>query len=237
MIARAFLLALLFSGPAAAQVQPVPASGDPHLQQVDYDAGQIVMLRGAPGYQLMVELSPDEQVQTAAVGDPGAWQVTVNKAGDRLFIRPIQSDVPTNMTVVTSVRVYNFELMAQPSPTPDMPYTVQFRYPAPQAATAQSEYVDATASARRLSRYRVSGDRLLRPTSITDDGRQTYIAWAKGSPIPAIYAIDQFGREVMINGMMGTDDVFVIDGAPMKFSFRIDQKVARAVRINPRKRR
>lgn len=230
------LLLLALSVPAAAQVHPTPAGGDPHLQVVEYDASQIVMLRGSPGYQLMVELSADEQVQTVAIGDPTAWQVSVNKAGDRLFIKPAH-EAPTNMTVVTSVRVYNFELVPQPSPTADLPYTVQFRYPAPKQLAGESEYVDVSAAARRLSRYRVSGDRLLWPTSITDDGRQTYISWSRSAAIPAVYAVDQFGKEVLANGMMGTDDVFVIDGAPMRLSFRMDDRSARAVRINPRKRR
>jgi hypothetical protein len=37
--------------------------------------------------------------------------------------------------------------------------------------------------------------------------------------------------------MMGTDDVYVVDGAPQLLAFRIDQSVARAQRINPRKAR
>jgi len=37
--------------------------------------------------------------------------------------------------------------------------------------------------------------------------------------------------------MMGTDDVYVVDGAPQLLTFRIDRAVARAVRINPRRSR
>jgi hypothetical protein len=37
--------------------------------------------------------------------------------------------------------------------------------------------------------------------------------------------------------MMGTDDVYVVDGAPQKLTFRIDRSVARAARINPKKGR
>src|SRR5258708_11909350 len=114
--------------PAFAQVQPLPGEGDPHLQRIDYNPGQIVQLRSAPGYQLMVELSPDEQVQSVALGDSGSWQVSVNKAGDRLFLKPAQANATTNMTVVTSVRTYAFDLNALAGPSLDMPYTVEFRY-------------------------------------------------------------------------------------------------------------
>lgn len=231
------LLLLLFAVPAAAQIQPVPGDADPRLQSVDYEPGRVVQLRGAPGYQLMVELSPDEQVQNVAIGDSSAWQVSINRAGDRLFLKPTVADVSTNLTVVTSVRIYNFELYAVPGPSGDLPFTVQFRYPALKTQAADPQYVDVSAASRRLSRYRISGDRELRPAAVTDDGQRTYIRWPVGAPIPAIYAPDRAGKEALVNGMMGTDDIFVVDGAPQMLIFRIDRTVARAVRINPRKGR
>jgi len=234
------LVLLLVSASATAQVQPQPAGGNPHLQQIDYDARAIVQLRGSPGYQMMVELSPDEHVQSVALGDPSAWQVSVNKEGDRLFLKPAQPGVSTNMTVVTSVRVYNFDLASVSWPAPDMPYTVQFRYPAPKPTTfagADGGYVDVGAATRRISRYRVTGNRLLWPTSVTTDGQHTYIDWPTTTPIPAVYALDAHGKDVLVNGMMGTDDVYVVDGVPDRLKFRIDDTVAYAVRIPPRRKR
>lgn len=240
LINTGLALALLaVSLPVAAQVQPVPGNGDPHLQVVDYQAGQVVQLRGSPGYQLMLELSPDEQIQNVALGDSGAWQVSASRTGDRLFLKPVQAGAPTNMTVVTSVRLYAFELVAMPDPSADMPFTVQFRYPPPASpATATNDgFVDVAGARRRLSQYRISGDRVLRPAAVTDDGYRTYIRWPKGAPIPAIYAIDPFGNEVLVNGMMGPDDIYVVDGIPQLLTFRIDRDMAEARRLNPRKAR
>jgi type IV secretion system protein VirB9 len=232
------LLILLGAAPALAQVQPQAAGGDPHLQQIDYDARAIVQLRGSPGYQMMVELSPDEQVESVALGDPSAWQVGVNKEGDRLFLKPAQPDVSTNMTVVTSVRVYNFDLASLAGPAPDMPYTVQFRYPALRAQRENSgAYVDVASVTRRISRYKVSGDTQLRPSGMTNDGQHTYINWPRSAAIPAVYAVDAQGKDVLVNGMMGTDDVYVVDGVPDRLMFRIDDNVAYAVREPPKKRR
>ena len=228
-------LSLFAAASGMAQVQPLPGDGDPHLQVVDYQPGRIVQLRGAPGYQLMVELSPDEQIQSVAVGDSAAWQVNINKAADRLFLKPQLAGSSTNLTVVTSVRPYAFELFATPEPQPDMPYTVQFRYPAPASApAADASFVDVAAARRRLSRYKISGDRVLRPAAVTDDGYRTFIRWPKGASIPAVYAVDASGREVLANGMMGTDDIYVLDGAPRALTFRIDGDVARARRIASR---
>ena len=236
-VVLAWSLAGLLAAPAFAQIQPVAGDGDPHLQSVDYNPGQIVRLTGAPGYQLMIELSPDEEVRSVALGDAGSWIVSASKDGNRLFIKPTQAGGATNMTVVTSVRVYNFDLEALGAASPDMPYTVQFHYPPPRMTAAAGEYVDVSAVARRLSKYHLSGDRLLRPSAISDDGQHVFISWPRTSPIPAVYSIDRSGAEVLVNGMMRTDDVFVVDGAPPLLVFRIDGNVARAERIYSKKRR
>ena len=53
-------------------------------------ADQVVPLEVAPGYQLMLEFAPDERIESVAVGDSGAWQVTPNRSGDRVFVKPLQ---------------------------------------------------------------------------------------------------------------------------------------------------
>ena len=234
-LALTLLISLALASPAPGQVRPQPGPGDPRLQTVDYDPGQIVQLEGAPGYQLMVELSPDEQVLNVALGDAAAWQVNVNHRGDHLFIKPTQAGVPTNMTVLTTVRVYNFELYPLPGPSPEMAYNVRFRYPVREAENPLSEYVDVSPLRRALSRYRISGDRTIRPDSISDDGRHTYISWSRDKPIPAVYAIARGGEETLVSGWM-RDDVYVIDAITDRLSFRIDNRAARAVRLPPKKK-
>jgi type IV secretion system protein VirB9 len=186
---------------------------------------------------MMVELSPDEQIRSVALGDPSGWEVSVSRERDRLFLKPAQPGASTNMTVVTSVRVYNFGLASLPAPSFDMPYTVQFRYPPPRTEAKDDQYVDVAAATRRISRYRIGGDRQLRPWWVTNDGERTFISWPPSAPIPAIYAQDSHGADVLVNGMMGTDDVYVVDGVPDRLTFRIDSHVAHAVRIPPKKRR
>jgi type IV secretion system protein VirB9 len=227
---------LLFAGlalaqpPAAAQVRPQPGAGDPRIQGIDYAPEQVVTLQGTPGYELTVELSPDEQVENVALGDSGAWQVTANRRGDHLFIKALQSGVSTNMTVVTSVRLYNFELVPLSGPTGDMPYTIRFRYPGTADQNAGDE--DA-ASAAGKGRYVLTGDKELRPSAISDDGRHTYVQWPRDRALPAVYAIGGDGQEALVNGMM-RDDIFVIDSVSEKLVFRIDDHVARAERRTTR---
>jgi type IV secretion system protein VirB9 len=227
---------MALAAPASGQVRPQPGDGDSHLQSVAYDANRIVELEAAPGYQLTVELSPDEQVQNVSVGDGAAWQVSVNHAGDHLFIKP-NAPVPTNMTVITTVRVYNFDLTPVREPMPDTPYTVRFTYPDITAAVPPDEqYVDVSPLRRAQSRYRISGDRALRPDSVSNDGTHTYINWSRDKPIPAVYAISSTGEEMLTNGGM-RDDLYVVDGVPGELVFRIDDRTASAVRLPPKKKR
>jgi type IV secretion system protein VirB9 len=218
-----FLLALS-AAPAVAQIRPQPGPGDPHIRTVDFTPDQVVLLEGAPGYQITVELSPDEQVESVAVGDSGAWSVTANRAGDHLFVKALAGDVSTNMTVITSARLYNFEL-APAASSADMAYAVRFRYPAAPPGPLQ-----AVASGGGEGRYRLRGDKEVQPSEISDDGSQTFIRWPRDRSLPAVYALGDTGQEMLVNGMMREDDVFVISSVWRKLVFRMDKHVARATR-------
>lgn len=224
-----YVLALLalIATPAFAQVSPQSGAGDPRIQSVEYHADQVVMIQAAPGYQVSVEFAPDERIDNVALGDSSAWQATPNKRGDHLFVKPVQGGVSTNMTVLTDQRTYAFELRGLYGPQPDMAYTVRFRYPG--TATADGSEAAAGTQPQR-GRYRLSGDRAIRPSGIDDDGAKTYIEWAAESPLPAVYSVDAGGKESLVNGNM-RDGIFVIDSVVPRLVFRLDRQIARAARV------
>lgn len=224
---RLALAALIALAPAGlpAQVRPAPGSGDPRIQNVLYNEDQVVQLQGTPGFQIDVEFAADEAIENVAVGDSAAWQVTPNRRGDHLFVKPLVAGVTTNMTVVTTARTYFFELA--PLSSGEMAYTVRFRYP-----NAQPAADEATAT-NVEGRYRLSGAHALRPSRIADDGVHTYIEWPHEASLPAVYALNGQGQETLVNGGM-RDGLFVIDGISQRLVFRIDQNVARADRVAPR---
>lgn len=219
------VIALLLPIAATAQVRPVPGPGDPRIQIVDWQPDQVVLVESTPGYQVTIELAPDEAVQSAAVGDSAAWQVTANKAGNRLFIKPVQAGTATNLTVFTDVRAYAFDLSAAVGGNP--PYTIRFRYAVPNTTAAAPAPVVAP-----TRHYRLGGDRSLRPVAMHDDGVHTYIEWAADAPLPAAYTIDSAGRETLANGNM-QGGLYVIDGVAEQLVFRIDRASARARRMPP----
>jgi type IV secretion system protein VirB9 len=222
------MFAISAAAPVAGQVRPRAGPGDPHIQIVDFAPDQVVLLEGAPGYQITLELSPDEQVESVAVGDSGAWSVTANRRGNHLFVKALAADISTNMTVLTTARLYTFELAPAAGPS-EMAYTVSFRYPAAPAGPPE-----LAANAAGEGRYRLGGDKELRPSEISDDGTHTYIRWPRDRSLPAAYALGDTGQEMLVNGMMREDDVFVIAGVWRKLVFRMDKQVARATRLNSR---
>ena len=224
-----FLLALLLPVGAIAQIRPTPGPGDPRIQTIVYDANQVVQLQVASGYQLSVEFAPDERIENVAVGDSGAWQVTPNKRGDHLFIKALQQGASTNLTVVTDARSYVFELQPMFGPLPDMAYTVRFTYPVPATATV------AAAPAPEAGRYKLGGTRALRPSQIDDDGVHTYIVFPADKSLPAIFAIDAKGQEMLVDGAM-RGGTYVIDDVKPRLLFRLDKDVATATRVKTKKR-
>jgi type IV secretion system protein VirB9 len=221
---------MLAAAPVVAQVRPKPGPDNPHVQTVDYAAGQVVLLEAAPGYQLTLELAADEQVENVAVGDSGSWQVTANRRGDHLFVKALNGGVSTNMTVTTNIRTYVFEL-SPVSGSGEVPYTVRFHYPP--AAAGEEENPQGSAEGR----YRLGGDKALRPSEISDDGTHTYVRWPRDRSLPAVYGVTETGQETLVNGMMREGDLFVIDDVWQKLVFRVDRHIATAARERNARRR
>lgn len=228
MRALGLVLTLMLAAPAAAQVSPTLPGGDTRLQTVVYDPERVVRLRVPLGYQTTVALDAREQIETIAVGDSSGWEVTPNARGDHLFVKPLEIGRTTNLTVLTDTRLYSFELVAVSTPSAEAPFAVRFIYP--ERAAAEPPAAPAIAG------YRLSGAQRVRPVSVTDDGVHTYIEWSAGRDLPAVFALDDQNREVLVTGYV-RDGRFVIDAVYPVLLFRSDRQTARATREEPGVRR
>lgn len=234
MTMRRILLLFLAATPItslSAQVRPQPGPGDPRLQTIDYVADQVVLVEAALGYQVTIDLAPDEQVQSVAVGDSGSWQISADRAGNHLFLKPLRLPADTNMTVRTNVRLYAFDLAAVSSPSSNTPYLVRFRFPA--IATLENG-TELSGEEGIVGHYRLSGSVALRPAGISDDGERTTIEWPQNAALPAVYVVDSAGREAVANGYMRGEH-YVIDSISPRLIFRLDKRSARATRYIPKR--
>ena len=168
-----------------AEVSPRPGPEDPHIQRALYDPEQVVALRGALGWQIMIEFGGDERIENVSIGDSLAWQVTPNTRAKMLVLKPLLRNGSTNMTVVTSLRRYAFALSTGPR-LARTPWVLHFDYPPPVVEILPEP--PPPPPVKLNFGYVRQGDGSVMPTRVWDDGRQTYFEFAEQTPIPAIFA-------------------------------------------------
>jgi len=194
--ALAFALALA-AAPALAVV-PRPGPGDPRIHVVDYDPAAVVELRSALGLQLSVEFDPAEHIENVAIGDSLGWQVTPNRRANLLFLKPMSARPPTNMTVITNLRRYNFQLSVQKQSSRTTPFSVRFLYAEPVVAMVVPP-PPPPPPVERNAAYSYDGSTHALPVKVFDDGQDTYFAFRAEEDMPAIFAVDPDGGEAVVN--------------------------------------
>ena len=233
MSALALSLALAFAAASAttfAAQLPEPVKGDKRIRAVLYDPENVVTIYGKIGTATMILFEKDEFVQDMDSGDSEAWHLGVVDKKNGIFVKPKAVVAATNINVITTKRVYNFDMALAPKGRAGF-MRVQFRYPpvAPNPAVVAKERVDALLSAMPLARnkrYTVQGSSQVAPIEAWDDGASTYLRFAANSTIPAIYSVREDGSEHLenFNGMPG--DVLQIQGIKARFSLRSGAVVA-----------
>jgi type IV secretion system protein VirB9 len=213
---------------AQAALTPKPGTEDPRIQSIPYDPDQVVLLRGTLGYQFMLQFDPAEKIETVSIGDALAWQVTPNRKANVLFIKPV-SQSSTNLTVLTDVRRYAFELKVVPqSASQPVLYIAQMVYPAAAKAEPVPAAAPEAAPAVVNSAYTITGPDAERPMRVFDDGHMTYFQWAPSQQMPAIFAVAQNGSESLVNYVVRGPYVVVDEIAP-GFSLRNGKDVVKVV--------
>ncbi|MBC7768930.1 MAG: TrbG/VirB9 family P-type conjugative transfer protein [Phycisphaerales bacterium] len=176
------------------------SDADPRIRSVLYDPDAVVRLVGHFDYQMMIEFAPGERIENVSIGDALSWQVTPNRAATLLFVKPIDEASSTNMTVVTDVRRYTFELTARRAGSAragEMTYVLRFTYP---PAPAQVQGTDRRAPPeRRNTAYTYTGSRAALPATVFDDGQFTYFQWQDGGSTPALLLLQDDGSEAIAN--------------------------------------
>ena len=192
------LLAVALAGAIAGLPSPSMAS-DPHIHTVFYQPDAVIELKGAVGWQIMIEFGPDERIENVSIGDSTAWQVVPNKRAQMLFLKPLSAKGSTNMTVVTTVRHYTFSLSVAPRSTAT-PWVLRFEYPTvPVAILAEAPPPPPPPPINLDFGYALAGDPGLMPTRVWDDGRQTYFEFAEEAVMPAIFAGGPKSDESLVN--------------------------------------
>lgn len=189
-----------------------PELRDTRLRTVSYSAAEVYRLHAFVGYQIELQFDESESFVGLSAGDMDAlaFQAQTN----HLFIKPKALSVHTNLTVLTSRRVYRFDYSVSagvPDPAHDeVVYALNFVYPAPPPPAVPTQPIAAPPDAvRRLNEdYWYCGDRTLQPQRVWDDGVQTHIQFGARSELPALFVRNDDDTETLLNfHVEGTDMV------------------------------
>lgn len=223
-------IALLVPTLTLAEITPPRGTFDARVRVVDYNPADVVKINTFYGVSTHIQFGKGESINDVAVGDQAAWEIS--DRGSNLFVKPKATKADTNVTVVTSKRVYQFAFVVEPRNTRDtaawrdqnLVYSLSFRYPDEEAAKLQSQAQAGEVKKRlddikgRLTGakahdenrdYWVSGSEDVSPTAARDDGRFIYLTFGNNRDMPAVYSTDAVGNEALVGTSVEGRDVVV----------------------------
>ncbi|MFP3120473.1 P-type conjugative transfer protein VirB9 [Rickettsia sp. R2] len=215
-----------------------PLGRDPRLRVMTYNPDDVFKFTGYYGYQASIELARDEEIVSISMGDTTSWQIV--PAGHRIFIKPMEPDATTNMTLITNKRTYFFELYAAETldmRDPEMVFNVKFLYPDDendnmsghmQTFSAALASPDLTHPEKYNFNYYISGSEEIAPIKIFDDGEFTYLQFRdKNAEISGIFAVDASLRESLVNYRLAQDNpnMVILEQVFPKLAIRKGKKV------------
>lgn len=211
-----------------------PAQADPRIREIVYSSERVIRLVGHYGYQIAIEFPAPERIESVALGDSLTWQVTPNKRGNILFIKPVDEGAPTNMMVVTKERYYAFELTAKrrtpETPASEITYLLRINAPVVGAPAIDEPALlggaPMPAAAPMNERYTYTGSKQNLPSRVYDDGTTTTFEWPRGVETPAIFYRRPDGAESIVNYSYKGDAIIVHQVAP-EFILRNGREVTR----------
>jgi len=226
---------------------PQGTSADGRVKTVVYNENDVVSLRGHYGYQTTISFATQEKIQNISIGDSVSWQVVPNKAGNILFIKPVENNATTNMTVITDRRIYNFELtsaQAYSARDNNITYMMKFIYAddsvynysydsdnatnfgaasqTPYAPTTQiaSSGISSVGTPKDLNfDYTFKGDENIAPSTVFDNGEFTYFKFSDLSDLPAVFEVDKDLNESVVNYHI-EDGYLIVERLSKQFTLR-----------------
>ena len=176
--------ALLSASPSYASVKPVAM--DSRIKTYIYSDNEVFRLVVHYGYQTSIEFAEGEEIQTISAGNSYAWQLT--PVGRRLFIKPLEENILTNMTILTNKRSYHLEIQSKNQSMAldeELVYVVRFFYPDENFDSKKPDLVSKERDPIPVVRpfnfdYTLTGSHRIAPVKIFDDGINTFFKFPEG---------------------------------------------------------
>lgn len=233
----ALLAFALPAGAAMANADDITLPVDSRIKILLYDESDVYTVTTKYGYQTNLVFSKYEEIQTISVGDRSLWQII--PAGNRLFIRPMDDNVTTNMTVLTNRHSYQFDLKSLSDDDKEAPiYVARFKYPEDfrkkkkaspppphrtdimpemppmpatrtQSSTGEFKPLPPNLEAMNNYNYTYSGPDSLAPVQVFDDGSSTFIKHRMNSTSMPEVFVRKNGKEQAVSYYIKGDQMVV----------------------------
>ncbi|KJV55206.1 conjugal transfer family protein [Orientia chuto str. Dubai] len=108
-----------------------PITADDRIKTYIYNPSEVFLLVLHPGFQSSIEFAKNEEIRSIFLGDSYAWEV-VYPLPNRIFIKALEKNVRTNMTIITNKRTYEFDIVSKELEVGhehELVYLIRFYYP------------------------------------------------------------------------------------------------------------
>lgn len=211
-----------------------PVATDSRIKTFIYSPSEVFPLVVHYGYQPSIEFATGEEVEVVSMGKSYAWEF--ESTGGRLFLKPLEPDSHTNMTVITNKRTYQFDLWSrnpEEGADEELIYVVRFYYPdvdmdGPRPVVDTRRFIPNVAVEKGAApgynfNYTYTGPDAVAPVKLFDDGKDTYFSFSNNNAIlPHIFLLDEEGKESQLS-YRRKGEFIVVDGIKKRFILRLGQ--------------
>lgn len=193
-----------------------PTAKENRIVKYTYSPEIIFRILTLPTLHTHIELGEDEGLkENPVVGDSLQWRVS---GGPRnIYVKPVREDLETSLTLVTTKRTYQFQLVSGSKKSPNVYQKVSFEYPEREAEIKfkiEAETAVVRAEESRISQqviapsvdpaslnfnFDIIGEASFKPNSVYSDNKFTYIRMPSTQDMPAIFLIEENGEPSLIN--------------------------------------
>jgi type IV secretion system protein VirB9 len=217
------------------------------IQVYPFTKGALYQLYSAVNQVSDIALEPGEKLVSVSAGDTVRWKVGDTTSGQgalqqvHVLVKPIASDLTTNLVINTDKRTYHLELKSHKSAYMS---SISWDYPQDslnalkkQNALALSVDQNLISKAVKLSdlkfRYRITGTAPWKPMRVFDDGKKVYIQFPSGlsqGEAPPLFVMGSNGKPALVNyRVKGT--YYIVDRLFAAAELRLGGKQQNKVKI------
>ena len=243
---------------AAATREPLKAGYINAIQVYPYSSGALYRLYASTNQVSDVALQAGEKLVSVSTGDTVRWIVGDTTSGDgtaqqvHVLVKPIASDLKTNLVITTERRTYHLELESTEATSMS---SLSWTYPADDLIAIKKKNdglsgvdtvsIDGAQTFDNLNfRYRIVGDSSFAPSRVFDDGSKVYIQFPSSLPqgeASPLFVQGSEGKPALVNYRVKgntyiVDRLFAVAELRLGTSPQSVVKIIRSDAVQPKRR-